>query len=100
MERRLELLLVALAASTASVSATTLDLVRFGDSVDIFCNDGSSGGYYFRPAAEDASEAERATWIFHQQGGGWCWDDVSCRRRIISSAGMYGARLKGFGQVA
>ena len=78
--------LLVLFASTA-VSSTTLHLVRFDSSVDIYCNDGTSGGYYFRPAAEDASEAERATWIFHQQGGGWCWDDLSCVRRIISNAG-------------
>ena len=73
--------------TSMSVSSTTLNLVKFDDSVDIFCNDGTSGGYYFRPAPEDASEAERATWIFHQQGGGWCWDDVSCVRRIISNGG-------------
>ena len=51
--------ILVLFASTAAVSSTTLDLVRFGDSVDIYCNDGTSGGYYFRPAAGDASEAER-----------------------------------------
>ena len=80
------IVLLVVFAST-SVSSTTLDLVKFDDSVDVYCNDGSSGGYYFRPAVEDASAAERATWILHQQGGGWCWDDLSCVRRIISNAG-------------
>ena len=80
--------LILLLCASSSVSSTTLDLIKFEDSVDIYCNDGTSGGYYFRPATEDATAAEKSTWIFHQQGGGWCWDDISCLRRIISSVGQ------------
>ena len=37
--------------------------------VGLSCVDGSPGGYYVS-LAEEGSD----TWLFFQQGGGWCYD--------------------------
>ena len=68
-------------------SATTsvrLDLVfhTAAQENSLVCNDGSPGGYYFRPAAEEAAQDK---WIFYLEGGGWCWNATSCEHRINSN---------------
>lgn len=40
------------------------------------CSDGTPAAYYFRPADSAAD-----SWLLHLQGGGWCWDALSCRQR-------------------
>lgn len=78
-------------------AARHLDLVMLDQRTfpDAMCNDGTMGGYYFRPSASGGS----SLWIVHQQGGGWCWDEDSCAARpqsLRSSSGwessldMYG----------
>ena len=42
----------------------------------LVCNDGSPGGYYLQ------ENPESNLWIFFQQGGGWCYDEKTCRNRI------------------
>jgi len=49
-----------------------LDAEKFPLAV---CNDGSPAAYYFYRGG-DATQ-----WIFHQQGGWWCWDEFSCQVR-------------------
>lgn len=39
------------------------------------CNDGSPGAYYFYKGTDPSQ------WVFHQQGGWWCWDEFSCQVR-------------------
>lgn len=65
-----------------------LDLVFHEEAAEkeLVCNDGTPGGYYIRRSPEDATEDEKSTWIFHQQGGGWCYDDITCKDRIFYSA--------------
>ena len=38
------------------------------------CNDGSQAAYYYHKGTD-------ASWVVHQQGGWWCWDDYSCQVR-------------------
>jgi hypothetical protein len=73
--------------SLFSANATDLTLNLYDPSDNLLCNDGTPGGFYFRPAPEDASEAERSLWVFHLQGGGWCWDKGSCVQRIQENNG-------------
>ena len=46
----------------------------------LLCNDGSPGGYYYREAV---SEEHSDKWIFYLEGGGWCWDEISCVERLL-----------------
>merc|ERR1719348_1688028 len=48
-------------------------------TLDLQCNDGSPGGFYYRPSTDTAGENK---WIFYLQGGGWCWNSTSCADRI------------------
>ena len=50
----------------------------------LLCNDGSPGGYYAN-LVDDSS-----VWLFFQRGGGWCYDQKSCIRRIIDNIGIIG----------
>ena len=61
-----------------AASATTLT-ARFLSGVDprAVCVDGSPAAYYFAPGASTGA----STWIVHLEGGGWCYDDVSCAKR-------------------
>ena len=43
------------------------------------CNDGSPAGLYFAAATSDQ---QNDVWIVQQQGGGWCWDAPSCKKRL------------------
>jgi len=67
-----------LSVSSASV---TLDLVFYDSASEnsLVCNDGTPGGYYFRPAVGEEAQDK---WIFYLQGGGWCWNETSCEHRI------------------
>ena len=40
------------------------------------CNDGSPGAYYVHDG-----DCPHKTFVIHQQGGWWCWDDFSCSVR-------------------
>lgn len=48
------------------------------------CLDGSAPGYYYKPAASDASQTK---WKFHFRGGGWCSDAASCYSRVTQMTG-------------
>lgn len=69
------------------IAAAKLNLVLY-DNVSpgskLLCNDGSPGGYYWREALEDASPLDRNLWVFHQEGGGWCFDEKSCIHRFAN----------------
>lgn len=56
---------------------------------ELLCNDGSPGGYYSR------LQANSDFWIFHQQGGGWCFSEDSCTSRITKplSQGDFGTLI-------
>ncbi len=55
-----------------AVNSTTLKLVQHSDFEDrkLVCNDGSPGGYYIRLAPGAATDEEKNTWVFFQEGGG------------------------------
>lgn len=44
------------------------------------CNDGTPAGYYFAPGTGVGA----TVWIIHLQGGGFCYDLLSCQRRAQS----------------
>ena len=62
------------------LSLTLLDTAKFPNAV---CNDGTPSGYYHLPAPTKPNR-----WVFHLEGGWWCWDDKSCIGRWSSSRGM------------
>lgn len=66
--------LVKQAESPSGVPVTWIDNAIGRKAV---CNDGTPSGYYFAPG----SDAGASTWIIHLQGGGFCYDFDSCRRR-------------------
>jgi len=82
-----QLLLVVIATSLAACTAATqrdgpLDnnyKLKFIDTAKhplAVCNDGSPGAYYVHDGT-----CPRKTFVIHQQGGWWCWDDYSCKVR-------------------
>eukprot|EP00051_Salpingoeca_urceolata_P013217 m.165173 g.165173 ORF g.165173 m.165173 type:complete len:394 (-) comp17734_c0_seq2:345-1526(-) len=59
-----------------------LTLELFGDEFpNAVCNDGSSGGVYFKPAAPGGGHL----WLLWLQGGGWCYDEKTCSDRWKTS---------------
>ena len=42
------------------------------------CNDGTPAGYYWRNSSR---EEGRNLWIIYLQGGNWCYDEESCKKR-------------------
>jgi O-palmitoleoyl-L-serine hydrolase len=54
------------------------------------CNDGSPAGFYYTPG----SGAGASTWIVHQQGGGWCYDEETCsqRSKMLTSSHLWPAQ--------
>ena len=50
---------------------------------DSLCNDGSAAGFYYRKGGSDDSGflIEDPQWLVFLEGGGWCWDQVSCAQR-------------------
>eukprot|EP00047_Mylnosiga_fluctuans_P008216 m.257700 g.257700 ORF g.257700 m.257700 type:complete len:383 (-) comp21013_c0_seq1:57-1205(-) len=61
-----------------SASGVTLSLHLFNESThpNARCNDGTMSGYYFHAGSSTN------TWIIQQQGGGWCFDERSCKDRL------------------
>jgi sodium-dependent dicarboxylate transporter 2/3/5 len=45
-------------------------------SPEAICMDGTSSGYYYAPATEQPE-----IYVLFLQGGGWCYDEVSCAKR-------------------
>jgi len=73
-----------------------LALSRYPTAV---CNDGSPGAYYItRAAVHKGKAAAQNVWLVFLQGGGWCWDTISCagrweyERGLMSSAGYLPTR--------
>ena len=80
------LLLAALAVSLSSAT----HMVRYGvDDKDAVCNDGSPYVFYFAPGNQTDK------WLIFFNGGAWCFDKVSCDRRMIQSPNLMSS--KGYG---
>ena len=41
---------------------------------DAACLDGSAPGYWIRRGRGDGNSSGSGRFVFHMQGGGWCWD--------------------------
>lgn len=44
------------------------------------CNDGSPSGFYYK-APNKKDKSAPPVWLVFQEGGSWCWDEASCKRR-------------------
>jgi hypothetical protein len=68
------ILISTLVVSKTCACLVTLNRVQFqgAESKNLLCNDGSPGGYYIRPALENAPQEAKNTWIFHQEGSHLC----------------------------
>src|SRR3569623_1989952 len=75
-------LLATAALLALSVDAATLTLHLFNETTfpNARCNDGTCSGYYFRPGTSSH------TWIVQQQGGGWCYNERTCKDRLADSS--------------
>lgn len=65
---------------------TILPLIMFDTSTTYYdslavCNDGSPGGYYYKPAK---NSIYNSTWVVYLRGGGQCYDKQSCDDRFQS----------------
>eukprot|EP00759_Apiculatamorpha_spiralis_P051534 PhF_6_TR525/c0_g1_i1/m.341/K19882/NOTUM; O-palmitoleoyl-L-serine hydrolase len=67
-----------------STSPITLQLHTLTNPLAV-CNDGSPAGFYYRPSLSPSSSNY---WIIQQQGGDWCYDNVTC-----SQLAMYAPSL-------
>mmetsp|Transcript_54580 Transcript_54580/g.84864 ORF Transcript_54580/g.84864 Transcript_54580/m.84864 type:complete len:477 (+) Transcript_54580:33-1463(+) len=67
--------------SSRSVSLTLLDSLGYKDAR---CLDGSSGGFYYRPASAVANSTR---WILHLQGGAECVTEEECIARTFTHLG-------------
>ena len=67
-----------------ALARVTLDLHWYSDhqAEKLQCNDGSPGGFYYRPSTAEEGEDR---WIFYLEGGGWCWNVTSCSQRIAGN---------------
>eukprot|EP01113_Clastostelium_recurvatum_P034231 TRINITY_DN4617_c0_g1_i3.p1 TRINITY_DN4617_c0_g1~~TRINITY_DN4617_c0_g1_i3.p1 ORF type:complete len:390 (+),score=63.77 TRINITY_DN4617_c0_g1_i3:3-1172(+) len=71
-------ILVGLVCSQPSpppVNFKRVDLISFNP--EAVCNDGSSAVYYYRAGSGSGSRI----WTLYLEGGGLCWDKVSCESR-------------------
>jgi hypothetical protein len=67
--RVLAVVLTVLFCRTAT-GGTELALVSYGPEAGLFCNDGTSAGYYLRPAPkEEADDFEKSLWVVYLEGG-------------------------------
>lgn len=76
-------LVVVLALERAEGTQLSLNLLDSKKYPLALCNDGTSSGYYYLPAT---TKPDR--WIFHLEGGWWCWDDKTCLGRTKGSKPM------------
>ncbi|CAB3254756.1 unnamed protein product [Arctia plantaginis] len=67
-------LLVVLFGVCDSAPPDSLRLVWLANTT-FSCNDGSPAGYYFRRGINNDH------WVVYLEGGGYCWDTVSCKAR-------------------
>ena len=82
-------ILISVLTTQSFSSNVSLELHLYPDAEEnkLQCNDGSPGGYYLRPAPEDAEDGARDRWIFYLEGGGWCWNVTQCFIRIVYNHG-------------
>merc|ERR1719317_1727124 len=82
-------ILISVLSTQSFSSNVSLELHLYPDAEEnkLQCNDGSPGGYYLRPAPEDAEDGARDRWIFYLEGGGWCWNVTQCFIRIVYNHG-------------
>ena len=75
------LVAIAFLLATGVCHGRILHLHLHSDAAErgLVCLDGSSGGYYahFTPGSD--------LWLFFLQGGGWCFDYISCVEQIVSA---------------
>ena len=62
----------------------TLMIVSEAEARGAVCNDGTSAAYYLRRGVGEGSRL----WVFHLQGGGYCFDRESCDARKIDKTGL------------
>lgn len=66
-----------LARPAAAATTLTLRLLDTDTYPRALCNDGTPSGYYERPSPSGKSNV----WIVWQEGGGFCYDEASCKKR-------------------
>jgi len=76
-----------------SQSSFTGNLVFLANNPLYYCNDGSTGAYYWRPATSGANLNGR--YLIFLQGGAWCWDQPSCQSRWASSPSLMSSNYWG-----
>ena len=77
----------------AALADASLSKVAVTGDPGAVCTDGSAAAYYWKPApvvaapaalrlnATTSRPAAANVWIIYLQGGGWCYDDASCKAR-------------------
>jgi hypothetical protein len=60
-----------------------LHLLNTAEYPEAVCNDGTPAGYYLiKDIADDSGfQLQDNRWLLFLEGGGWCWDEVSCVQR-------------------
>lgn len=90
MVAMLPLVFIAAAAKSAIAAPATLSVQWLDDiDSDAVCNDGSKGGFYFRPAT---SEALKTQWLVYLPPHHWCYDNASCAERYATDLGMMSSK--------
>ena len=74
---------LSLQVALAWACSAELSLVQLPDSTSAVCNDGSPYAYYLEKSATSSPN-----WIFFQEGGSYCWDQVSCNERRSTNSNL------------
>jgi hypothetical protein len=77
-------LAVAAAAASAQFTLYKVDPTPKG----AYCLDGTPGAFYFKPAPPGVNQTK---WMFHFEGGGWCYDFGDCFGRSKGNLGSSSA---------
>eukprot|EP00698_Gefionella_okellyi_P024227 TRINITY_DN8488_c0_g1_i2.p2 TRINITY_DN8488_c0_g1~~TRINITY_DN8488_c0_g1_i2.p2 ORF type:complete len:165 (+),score=24.57 TRINITY_DN8488_c0_g1_i2:39-533(+) len=59
--------------------------IRLGGEEEAYCNDGSPAQYYYHPPSRVQDEDK---WLFYLEGGGFCFDDMSCQQRAVTNINL------------
>jgi len=71
------------ASSSRASSTVRVEQDQFVlNHVEALCNDGSKGGFYYRPPKTDESSWLSVPWVVYLEGGGWCYNKESCDNRF------------------
>lgn len=75
--------LLAFVSTPTAFASVPLQLQRL--SGDAVCNDGSTGGFYYRAATTKISSGD---WLVHMPQHHWCFDEASCAERFATYPDM------------